>query len=120
MVNRNEIRPGEPAEPGAPQTAEEFIESGWQHYSKKEYYRAEADFQKALDLDPNNPDTVYALGMTYQASGRQAEAIRTFEKTIQMLESAEENDFVRAHMMTRLANGHINRMKTGDWNLDAE
>lgn len=116
MASKNEM---EPMETAAPQTEDEFVKSGWEHYSKKEYYRAEADFQKALDISPNNPDTLYALGMTYQASGRQPEAIRTFEKTIQVLENAGENDFVRAHMMTRLARGHINRIKTGDWNLGA-
>ena len=119
MVSKNEGKLDEPADAAAPQTDDEYVKSGWEHYSKKEYYRAEADFQKALELTPDNVDTMYALGMTFQASGRQAEAIRTFEKTIQLLENVEEVDFVRAHMMTRLARGHISRMKTGDWNLDA-
>jgi len=100
-----------------PQTYDDFYKSGWSHYSKKEYYRAEADFQKSLELSPDNADSFYALAMTYQASGRQQEAVQTFEKTIKALNSAEDDDKVRAHMLTRLAQGHINRIKTGDWNL---
>lgn len=102
----------------APQTADEFVASGWGHYSKKEFFRAEADFQKALELSPNSYDTEYALGMVLQASNRQPEAIRAFEKTITMLENVPEEERVRAHMLTRLANGHINRMKTGDWKIE--
>lgn len=107
----------EPVTADLPQTAEELVESGWSHFSKKEYYRAEADFQKALELSPDHIDTLYALAMTFQNSGRQQEAIHTFEKVINGLPQLEEADKVRAHMLGRLAQGHINRIKTGDWNL---
>lgn len=107
----------EPATANLPETAEDFVKSGWSHYSKKEYYRAEADFQKALELSPNHIDTLYALAMTFQTSGRQQEAIHTFERVLKELPQLEEADKVRAHMLGRLAKGHINRIKTGDWNL---
>jgi tetratricopeptide (TPR) repeat protein len=108
----------EPTDPSTPKTVDELIESGWSHYSKKEYYRAEADFQKALENQPENADTLYALGMAQQASGRTQEAIRTFEKVIQLLEKKKVEDPVRSLMLTRLSHGHINRMKTGSWDLD--
>lgn len=98
----------------------DLIQSGWNHYSKKEYYRAEADFRKALEISPDNVDTIYALGMTLQASGRQPEAVQTFEKVIEILKDPNNQDFVRAHMLTRLAQNHINRMKTGEWNPEQE
>lgn len=107
----------EPDVQANPQTADEFVESGWRHFSKKEYYRAEADFQKALEMDSDNVDTLYALGMAQQASGRPQDAIHTFEKVIQALESPDYPDHVRALMLTRLARGHISRMKTGDWKI---
>lgn len=108
----------EPQSGDAPQNEEEYVQSGWNHYTKKEYYRAEADFKKALEISPDNVDTLYALGMALQASGRQPEAIQTFEKVIKMLEDPGDENFVRAHMLTRLALGHINRIKTGDWKLE--
>ncbi len=48
----------EPTDPSTPLTKDALIESGWHHYSKKEYYRAEADFQKALETNPDNADTL--------------------------------------------------------------
>ena len=113
-------KPIERGTASAPPPIEEYIESGWTHYSKKEYFRAEADFQKALAIIPNHPDTLYALGMTQQASGKQQDAISTFEKVIGVLQDANDIDYVRVHMLTRLARGHINRMRTGDWGLDMD
>jgi tetratricopeptide (TPR) repeat protein len=113
-----ENRADEPIEPSTPKAADELIASGWHHYSNKEYYRAEADFQKALENQPENADTMYALGMAQQASGRTQEAIRTFEKVIELLEQRKAEDPVRSLMLTRLSHGHINRMKTGDWDLN--
>ncbi len=107
----------EPTEPSTPKVADELIESGWRHYSNKEYYRAEDDFKKALEDQPENVDTLYAIGMAQYSSGRTEEAIQTFEKVIQSLEQNTTEDRVRALMLARLSHGHINRMKTGDCDL---
>ncbi len=109
----------EPTEPAAPRPADALIESGWSHYSKQEFSQAEEDFRKAADLEPENLDTLYALGMSQQADGRKEPAIATFETVIQQLEARKAEDPVRFLMLTRLAHGHINRMKTGDWKLQA-
>lgn len=109
----------EPSEPSTQRPADAMIESGWNHYSRKEYFRAEDDFKKAFDIDPDNTDALYALAMSQQASGRIKEAISTFENVIQYLEIHKAEDPVRALMLTRLANGHINRMKTGEWKMEA-
>lgn len=115
--NRANSTPVEPIAGAEPQTGEDYVERGWRHYSKKEFYRAEADFRKALDMNADTIDTLYALGMTLQASGRPPEAVQTFEKVIELLKDAPPTDNARALMLTRLSHGHINRMKTGDWNL---
>lgn len=101
-----------------PQTAKDYIESGWSHYSKKEFYRAESDFQKALDLEPGNADTEYALGMTLMASSRQQDAVQAFQKVLSMLQNNPTEDLARASMLSRLAQGHINRIQTGDWGIN--
>ena len=111
----NTAKVSEPDAPHSPQTAHEFIESGWTHYSQKEYFRAESDFQKALEFDPRDADTQYALAMTLMASARPQEATSAFEKVLSLLQDVPDQDMVRAHMLSRLAQGHINRIQTGDW-----
>jgi tetratricopeptide (TPR) repeat protein len=101
-----------------PTNAAEFAERGWSHYSKKEFFRAEADFRKSLEISPNQPDYLYALGMTLQASGRPQDAVQSFERVIQLIDNPSEENRVRFYMLTRLAKGHINRIKTGEWRLD--
>lgn len=108
----------EQAEQSTGRTADELVESGWDHYSKKEFFKAEADFKKALEDTPDNADTMYALAMTQQASGQTPEAIQSFENVILLLEKTKDKEPVRALMLTRLAHGHISRMKTGDWKLE--
>ena len=118
MAKQNDkAKVSEAVAPDNPQTAHEFIESGWTHYSKKEYFRAETDFQKALDFDPRDVDTQYALAMTLMASARPQEATGAFEKVLSLLKDVQEKDMVRAHMLGRLAQGHINRIQTGDWGI---
>ena len=99
-------------------TASDYIKRGWLYYSTKNYPLAESDFYKALDLDPDNPDTLYALALALKADGKSQPAIENFEKTIKVIDSFE--DRVRAQMLKRLAIGHINQIKTGDWNLEKE
>jgi tetratricopeptide (TPR) repeat protein len=101
-----------------PQSAADYTQRGWDHYTKKEYFRAESDFLKALELSPDHYDAQYALALTHQASGRAPEAIAGFEKIIALLKDVDEQDHVRALMLTRLARGHINRIKTGQWHLE--
>lgn len=119
MANQNNIaNPNEQGPDSNAKTADGLIESGWHHYSSKEYFRAEADFKKVLEMLPDDLDTLYALGMTQQASGQVPEAVQTFERVIQLIENGKVADIARAHMLDRLAHGHINRMQTGDWHLN--
>lgn len=116
--------PGAKAAPVAPiienpQTAEEFAQRGWQNYSAKEFAKAEADYRRAIDLAPDNPDFLYGLGMTLAAAGKSQDATATFASVIQCLKSNEDDsNRVRNIMLTRLASGHINRIKTGEWRLE--
>lgn len=100
-----------------PQTALEFFERGWRFYSSQEYIRSEADFLKAIELQPEDIDANYGLGMVYQASGNEQKAVQTFEKVIALLENSPGVDSVRSSMLSRFARGHINRIQTGDWHI---
>lgn len=113
------VKTDEPAPIADPKSAEDFMNRGWNHYMKKEFFRAEFDFRTALKLAPGHPDYLYGLALTLQASGRSVDAIEVFEETIQALQQRPADEAVRSHMLTRLARGHINHIKTGDWKLDA-
>lgn len=102
-----------------PQTAEEFAERAWSNYSRKLFEQAEEDFRRSLSLKSDNPDAMYALGLTLAAAGKAQEAISTFQDVIEYLGSrVTEETRVRYHMLMRLSRGHINRVKTGEWRLE--
>jgi tetratricopeptide (TPR) repeat protein len=94
-----------------PQDNEELVKRGWLYYGKQNY-------TKALVKDPENPDIIYALGLTYKASGAAQKAIETFEKVLLYMERYP--DPVEGRMLLRLIHGHINQLTIGDWNLEKE
>ncbi|NLG97884.1 MAG: tetratricopeptide repeat protein [Chloroflexi bacterium] len=103
-----------------PKTSSEFIRQGWSHYSNKEYYRAEDSFRKALDLTPDDPDTLYALAMTLFSSGRKQESIPVYRKVIEVLNrDPDQEKGNRETMLIRMAYGHINFIETGQWRMEA-
>jgi tetratricopeptide (TPR) repeat protein len=99
-------------------TAGDYAGRAWVYYSAGNYQEAVIDFCQALNLEPENPDTVYGLALALKSSGKTEQAIASFKKVIKIIESS--SDHIRAQMLKRLAIGHINRMKTGDWNLEKE
>jgi tetratricopeptide (TPR) repeat protein len=101
-----------------PQDNEELVKRGWLFYGKQNYDRAIDDFSKALIKDPENPDIIYALGLSYKASGDAKKAIETFEKVLLYMERYP--DPVEGRMLQRLIHGHINQLTNGDWNLEKE
>jgi tetratricopeptide (TPR) repeat protein len=101
-----------------PQTAEDFYQRGWQYYSREEHSNAIADYKRALQMKPGHADILYALGLSLQASEQNEEAIQVFQQTLTSLDNLE--DKTRASMLSRMARGHINRIRTGNWNIDSE
>jgi Flp pilus assembly protein TadD len=108
---------GQPAAIIDPVTAEDFFSRGWTHYSKKEFFRAESDFRKSLELSPNNVEATFALAQSLQASGRPVDATAEYETLLALLANPPEANRVRYYMLARLAKGHINLIKSGDWKL---
>jgi tetratricopeptide (TPR) repeat protein len=101
-----------------PQDNEELVKRGWLFYGRQNYDRALDDFSKAEGQDPENPDIIYAIGLTYKASGAGKKAIENFEKVL--LHMDKYSDPVEARMLLRLIHGHINQLTKGDWNLEKE
>jgi tetratricopeptide (TPR) repeat protein len=101
-----------------PQTPDEFCKRGWLYYGRGEFSRAEADFVTSLEKEPDNPEYLYALGLTLKAAGSLDKALQKFEYALSLLNTLK--DPVRAQVMHRLLLGHVNQLKTGDWNLEKE
>ncbi len=103
-----------------PQSLADFIRRGYAFYARSKFPEAEADFKKAISLDPKSVDAVYALGMTLKAEKKSDDSVKTFNEVISLLTSGVIQDKTRADMLKRLAMGHINEMTEGDWNLEKE
>lgn len=100
-----------------PTTGEEYYHRGWQNYVQKEFYRAEDNFRKAVQLSPDHPDVVYALGLSLNALKKYGEALQAFQRTVELLVNVPPELSDRATILSRLATGHINRIKKGEWDL---
>ncbi len=101
-----------------PQNQAEFLQRAWTFYSRQKYSLAQADFETVLSQDENNFDANFGLSLTLKASGNNQQALKAFEKTLALVPSIEDKQ--RANIMQRLIRGHINQIKTGDWNLEKE
>ena len=55
---------------------------GKQYYNAKQYDRAGTEFERVLELDPNNPDALAMLAETRKAQGRVPEAVAMLQKGI--------------------------------------
>ena len=102
----------------SPSAAADFTQRGWLFYTRKDYPHAEPDFRQAIQMQPDDLDAYYALGLTLKFMGRTADAIHAFETVNDLAEQLP--DQVRGHMIRRLSKGHINQMTQGDWNLAPE
>ena len=100
-----------------PNSAEAYSNLGWGYYGQKKYEDAIQAFRKALALDRNLTDAHYGLALTLKESGATQDAVVEFEAVVKL--APQDANTVRGQMLSRLARGHINRIKSGDWGLDA-
>jgi tetratricopeptide (TPR) repeat protein len=100
------------------QTAGEFLARGWLFYARQKFDLAIADFKNAVEKDPKDPDTWYALGLALKGAGSVQQALDTFSKMDPLI--ADMQDHQRATIISRLVHGQINQIKTGNWNLEKE
>ncbi len=101
-----------------PQSMEEYLERGWLFYSLKKYELADSDFNLVLRNEPGNIDGWYALGLTLKAMGDAQRAAEAFSRIDSLIGGIDDHQ--KATIITRLAHGQINQIKTGNWNLEKE
>jgi len=66
----------------APKTAAQYLASGAQLYSSKDYQGAAYSYEAGLVLDPNNAGGYQGLGDCYYFLGRQADAMTAYQKSL--------------------------------------
>jgi tetratricopeptide (TPR) repeat protein len=101
-----------------PNSAEAYSNLGWGYYGQKKYDEAAQAFRQSLTLDRNLIDGHYGLGLTLKESGAGPDAVPEFEAVVKL--APQDGNTVRGQMLARLARGHINRIKSGDWGLDTD
>lgn len=100
------------------ETPADRTKRGWAYLAKQQFDRATEDFQAVVSAEPANIDTWFALGLALKGSGATTKAVSAFEKVLELIGSVKDSQ--RAAIQTRLTHGHINQLKTGDWNLEKE
>ena len=103
---------------GRPNDVQALADLGWGLYGAAQYAEAVEQFQRSLAVGPDYLDAHYGLGLAYKALGEKAAAAAAFDKVAELTQQAE--DPVRGAMLRRLAHGHVNEIKDGDWQLEKE
>lgn len=103
-----------------PKTFDDYVKRGYAYHARKDYEKADADFRQALTLDSTSSEAYYALGLNLKTLGRKNDAVKAFQQALDYINKLEEQDTVRAHMLTRITKGHINQLVKGDWDLRKE
>src|SRR5256884_8689717 len=66
------------------QTAESYRERAIEFSRSKSWDQAIASYHKALDLEPNDPETHYNLALTLKYKGDAKQAVEEFETTLRL------------------------------------
>ena len=101
-----------------PNSAEAYCNLGWGYYGQRKHDDAIKAFQQALALDRNLTDGHYGLGLALKESGAGPDAVAEFEAVMKL--APQDQNTVRGTMLGRLAQGHINQIKGGDWSIDTD
>lgn len=74
---------------------QDLIEMGKFYFLNHKYDEAIGEFQKAIKLNPKNPDIYYNLGLLYETKNMKPEAKQMYTKA---LELNEKHKLAREHL----------------------
>ncbi len=63
---------------------QELIELGKFYFLNQKYDAAIRDFEKALKIDPNNPEIYYNLGIVYEAKNMNEKAGEMYRRALEL------------------------------------
>jgi Flp pilus assembly protein TadD len=90
----------------------------WGAYGQGKVDEALARLRPGVERFPDEAEVHYALGMANEKAGNPAAARTAFARAVEILDRHEKR--AGRTMLRRLAQGHINRMERGVWDLEAE
>lgn len=73
---------------------EVLLEVGQSYLLNKEYEKAIIKFSEALKINPHDPEIYYYLGLAYEGAGKLPEAIRMYQRTMD-LDKSHSNAEIR-------------------------
>lgn len=95
-----------------------LIKDAWAAYGQGKSHEALARLGPAARRFPDDAEVHYALGMVSESAGDRTQARAAFARVIEIVDRQEKR--ARGTMLRRLAQGHINRIERGVWDLEAE
>ena len=64
--------------------ASAYNERGLVYFARKDYRKAQEDFQKALEINPNLTEVLFNSAITFEKMNRPDDAIKTYDKYLQI------------------------------------
>ena len=84
------------------QDAEQFADKALDMFERGRWGEAEQELRKALEIDPDQGDWHFNLGLTLERTGRDAEALSSFEQASRLLEDAVDPKLAAGATCARL------------------
>ncbi|MBC8201549.1 MAG: tetratricopeptide repeat protein [Planctomycetes bacterium] len=84
------------------QDAEQFADNALDMFERGRWGEAEKELRKALEIDPDQGDWHFNLGITLERTGRDAEALSSFEQASRLLENAVDPKLAAGAACARL------------------
>ena len=86
---------------------EVLLEIGQSYLLHKNYKQAIIKFSEALKINPHDPEIYYYLGLAYEGDEKWTEAIKMYEKTLQL-----DKSFDNAEMRLSELKKKIDKVKS--------
>jgi general secretion pathway protein D len=88
---------------------------GYQHLQTGEYQKAKEYFQKALEINPENPYAILNMGVIYEVEGNRDEAIKMYKKVISLNPDAKAASSTdpekKGKALTDIARDNLDRLQ---------
>ena len=84
------------------QEAEQFADRALEMYERGRWAEAEKELRKALEIDPDQGDWHFNLGLTLERTGRDAEALSSFEHASRLLPESVDPQLAAGSTCLRL------------------
>jgi general secretion pathway protein D len=94
-----------------PAHANALTDLGFDKLQKRDYGQARDYFQKALEIDPNNPYALINLGVVNEREGHVTAAREMYEKVLQQKNDQEDEDAGQDASVRQMARENIEQLK---------